>query len=1022
MLFPWQNARDEPWNKYVPNAQSMHPPAQRNGTYSMAASMYTQGGAQPQRPDNALVRQTPMVHADFGYPVQAAASNMGVSAASFPANTSSSQLVGQIHTETIAAGITAHQNVTQMQAGNNLGILWMPRDSLPNVDLPSTYTQPDGRTSTYTQPDGRNGNQQSAHQVWIGQNSLSASAIMCNQHPVQNNTDMENDALIRVPQGGFLPSAPRGGGVDGMGLAHAGGGGGGRGGVRAGGGTASRRRQSAPPPQAQHSRVGVGGGGWSHNMLPGTPSDPLNADMVHMSQLQHNFGSACQQNQMTMQPENTVQSYSQSLHVNVAQVTIPPLPNVWLPPLPSAMDDDMGAGGAVGGMSNFSNGPVAANTFANGAVAADSGVVSNAPYSFGGWHNHTSVNGMPAINHAQHSSMPAMNKAQHSYMPAMNNAQHSSMFHDHAGDGAVSQDARMKHHQPVGTHAPVGCSSAAAAISSAPANVGTIEHDTADLALVTSAFQLMSEEGKAKLTKKRKSKALEENQPKRTSVTAPPPRMNPPPHMNTPPNMNAQALAAANGRQPELTIHTDASFIHQLDHELCSAGNYIQKEMILSHLKQGVESPKTQTAAGQSNDAHARQLQERKDCGRGRGRGRGRGASLGALGGKVLLPGIARDTKDVEYGQNVLHNQMPLVPNLPQPCPLVAVDAGKGAGNAFQIMTGLPNAPAVSASSHKSAPPMRDIASIIEGMGGFKPAGGFANVVIGDAEVPEQSSQPDADTSRSHTAMSVESDMADKIRGAQKLSAGARAVRDKGIRKGDLPCEKAGSFSTAKFITAEERQRLEKQAARSANCGALVVELATGMPTADPGASGAVSSASQQAPSLHNMPVAPSSGGFNAKAETLKVKNERRPASGALTAFKQGAHSGSGQKEKEANTSARRKHVDDSLLRPQRWCGFPAKYTDQGKEEKKDSKGLPATADGKPLVLTQACMVVILYDSDRNVSASCVVYGWSGMRVGVRGESWVRNCVLDRKPSRVALLTCVHMPEYCVHIPNISAQ
>ena len=207
MLFSWQNARDEPWNKYVPNAQNMHPPAQRNGTYSISASMYTQGG----QPDNALVRQTPMVHDNFGYPVQAAASNMGASAASFPANTSSSQLVGQIHTQTIAAGISAHQDVAQMQAGNDLGILWMPRDSLPNADLPPNYAQSDGRTSTYThtQPDGRNVNQQSAHQVWIGQDSLSASAIMCNQHPVQTNTVMENDALVRVPQGGFLSSAPR---------------------------------------------------------------------------------------------------------------------------------------------------------------------------------------------------------------------------------------------------------------------------------------------------------------------------------------------------------------------------------------------------------------------------------------------------------------------------------------------------------------------------------------------------------------------------------------------------------------------------------------------------------------------------------------------------------------------------------------------------------------------------------------------------------------------------------------------
>jgi hypothetical protein len=281
---------------------------------------------------------------------------------------------------------------------------------------------------------------------------------------------------------------------------------------------------------------------------------------------------------------------------------------------------------------------------------------------------------------------------------------------------------------------------------------------------------------------------------------------------------------------------------------------------------------------------------------------------------------------------------------------------------------------------------MRDIASIIEGMGGFKPSGGFTNVVIREAKVPEQSSQPDVDTSRSHTAMSVGSDIADQTRGVQKLPAGTRAVGGKGIRKEYQ--EKAGSFSTAKIITAEKRQRLEKQAARRANGGALVVELAAGMPTADPGGRGAVSSASQQAPSLHNMPGAPSSGCINAQTETLKVKNERRPASGALPASKQGAHSGSGHKEQEAKASARRKHIDHSLLRPQRWCGFPAKYTDQGKEEKKDSKGLPATAGGKPLVLTQACMVVILYDSDRNVSAvsnaSCVAYGGSGMRVGVR--------------------------------------
>jgi len=800
---------------------------------------------QPPRTDNALVSQPSMVHQSFGYPQQVVSSSMGFSGSSFPANTSSSQLVGQAQTETMAAVISAPQDATLMQASNDMGSMWIPRDSVPNVDL----------SSTYAQPDGRSGNRQSGCQMWMGHDNLSGPAgVMGSKHPVQTNMGIEEDPFNRVLQGGFMPC-----------------------------------NVSSEVPC---------------NVLPSMPSDQMNTEMVPMSQMQPTYCSAFQQNQMTMQPETTVASYSQIPDVNVPEGTIPPLPNMWLPPLP--VDNDMGACGAVVGMNNMSN----------GAVVAHPDVVSHAPPTYGGWHNSLSENGLPT----------------------MNDGQNAAMYHNPAGD--VVQGTMLNHHQHLETQAPAGCSSAA--VVSAPANpVRTSEHDAADLALVQSAFQLMSEEGKGKQTKKRRTKSVELKQRKRSTVAAPLPEMHP------------QASAAANGQQLGLSQEAVTAIINSLDQHLGSAGHRIQKEMLLRHLTQRTDATNKQVMEG-GNGAHAGQVKGRRSVGRGRG---GRG-------GKAL--GSGTDRKDIAARRDELNSQLPL-PLPPPPPPssllahsLVGVDAGKGGGNAIPVMTGMANVPAVSAMPDMSAPPMRDIASIIEGMGGFKPASGFMGSMIGEVNAAEQSSQPGADTSLCGQAKRGGSDAVDQAGGElQNMSAGAGAAHGKGPRiSGRVEARKkvkSGPISPAEIMAA----------ARNARGGALGARLAADAAAPDAGSS--ASSAFQHTAPLAKMMGDSSSGGTNAKAEALK-KIERRVASGAPSASRQGAHSGSGHKETSAVLKPV-KAVKHSLLRPVRWCGFPGKNTDEGKEEKKEQKGLPAGADGQPSVLTQACMVVILYDLDRNVSA-----------------------------------------------------
>jgi len=285
-----------------------------------------------------------------------------------------------------------------------------------------------------------------------------------------------------------------------------------------------------------------------------------------------------------------------------------------------------------------------------------------------------------------------------------------------------------------------------------------------------------------------------------------------------------------------------------------------------------------------------------------------------------------------------------------------------------------------------AAPLRRDIASIIEGMGGFKPTQTSPNTLNAESivsgsphfslqgqhskDVPAARKKQEVDTSLMDTRLmfpsNVQGDQETPAFGSHKLSvgvigAGLRRAQQSGKRKvssnGKRGCGlgQASAESSRRSSTHHVRCRQNSDGPRKfATSGGSVA-----------------SSASTEEVKLAVGGTRASDMEGNKKPRRNDTADSRdAPSLDFMRAIKGAARVAC------TNTLSasmvRAPKVERAALRPQRWCGLATEFSKASKEDKKDPKGLPASVDGRPLVLTQACMIVILYDSSRDVSPVCV--------------------------------------------------
>ena len=232
---------------------------------------------------------------------------------------------------------------------------------------------------------------------------------------------------------------------------------------------------------------------------------------------------------------------------------------------------------------------------------------------------------------------------------------------------------------------------------------------------------------------------------------------------------------------------------------------------------------------------------------------------------------------------------------------------------------------------HVRAAPRLDIGAIIEGMGGFKPS--QASMDSLGKFTPSMSSAPSYD------------DL-----GRTASTADARTQWDGSKQQGPVK----PTVSVSSTACAASRSSRQARGTHPSN-----VDGARGhCPLAAEAQSGQRTSNQPKNIKTTNRSV----NSDCPKALTgLRSRGDREPPSG----LKGKTDSASARKSRAVSAVA-----DPPALRPQRWCGFSGSGKVKPTDEKKDQGVLPARSGGTPAILTQACMVVILYDRCRNVSAS----------------------------------------------------
>jgi hypothetical protein len=232
---------------------------------------------------------------------------------------------------------------------------------------------------------------------------------------------------------------------------------------------------------------------------------------------------------------------------------------------------------------------------------------------------------------------------------------------------------------------------------------------------------------------------------------------------------------------------------------------------------------------------------------------------------------------------------------------------------------------------HVPAAPRLDIGAIIEGMGGFKPS--QASMDSLDKLTPSMSPAPTYD------------DLGRTVSTADARTQGDGCKQQRPV---EPRVSASGTACAAPRSVRQARGTHPSNVDRARGHFPLAAEAQSGQIT------------SNQPKNIKTTNRSVNSDGAKVSAG-LRSKGDRELPS----ELKGATHSASARKSRAVAAVA-----DPPALRPQRWCGFSGSGEVKSTDEKKDQGVLPARSQGTPAILTQACMVVILYDRCRNVSAS----------------------------------------------------